>query len=182
MDLCSKIVSKLVVDITAACQTPFATTDATRVNTVQHGMFQDDPTDALGPVVSVERNDHRNRESSGIESGWLDEQDDSDMGLMGGAAVERWRRRFTVVIRVWPGKIQKDAEECNSTIVARVRKVVTQADMTGQFDVFGERILIPTNPIRKIRSGETGGPEDEYGWETTLFLEYLTEYNPGRAI
>jgi hypothetical protein len=105
-DIGKQIVDRLVTQITDLCQTPIG--DNTRVNLILRGEFQDDPED-YGVIVCVQRNDPDKTERAG-DSGWVDEKDLTEMGLAigagGYAAVEHWRRRFTVEIIVWPGQDQ----------------------------------------------------------------------------
>jgi hypothetical protein len=177
MDIGTLICNALVETIIAACQTPYSDNpgdsnyDAARVKLVKKGMFQDDPTENT-PIVCVERN---NRSES-----WYDERMRPEMGVtVGRNALEQWYRRFTVTINVWPaGKLQDAAESINSTVVGRVKRAVTDADVSTLADEFGERVTVGINPITMQNTREMGGPDDEYAWQTVLFLEYQTEYVP----
>jgi len=163
MDIATKIVRVLETAIIADCQTPYNSDDLTRIKTVVRGKFAEDPTEQ-GPVVAI----HRNHMYS-----WMDERQDAQMG---GPAVEFWARRFSLEITVWPvNQEQNDAEETNGTIISRVQRAVTRADMTNLQDDQGERIIQCFNPVKRRKTEELGGPDDEFGFRTYLFLEYLTE-------
>ena len=179
-DIGTQIIDKLVEAVAADCQTPFDEDDLTRVKTIFRGRFQDDPTD-LGPVVVIERNYHpKAKNGTSPEFSWFDERTQTEMGMViGGSAVEFWVRRFSVKIIVWPeAQEQAEAEEVNGTIVSRVRRSITNCDVMGLSDGVGENILLGINPITKMKSRQLGGPDDEYGFEAELFLEYTTEYIP----
>ena len=177
-DIGKQIVDRLVTQIADVCQTPVS--DQTRVNHIVRGEFQDDPED-YGVIVCIHRNDPDKTERAG-DSGWVDEKDLTEMGLAigagGYAAVEHWKRRFTVEIIVWPGEDQETADEINGTVVARVRRAVTRLHLTDLTDDFGESIVVGINPVQRMQANEGGGPDDEYSWKTKLYLEYRTVWNP----
>jgi hypothetical protein len=179
-DIGKLIVDELCDQIVAECQTPYDTTEPTRVSLVNRGEFQDDPED-FKVVVCVHRNDPDRTGLAG-ESAWMDEKDIQEMGMIMGsggyAAGEFWLRRFTIEIIVWPGKVQTTADEINGTVVARVRRAVTVLQLTNLSDDFGESIVVGCNPVRRMKTNEGGGPDDEYSWKTFLYLEYKTLWNP----
>ena len=177
-DIGKLIVDELITAITDQCQTPYA--DATRVNLVVRGEFQDDPED-YGVIVCIHRNDPDRVERVG-ESSWQDEQDEVELGqvigVFGQGGVEHWRRRFTVEVIVWPNEDQDTADDINGQVMARVRKVITMTSMHGLSDSFGESITVGSSPIRKMKVNEGGGPDDEYSWRGFLYLEYKTVWTP----
>lgn len=182
-DLPSMIVDKLVENITSRCQIPYPIGDDTRVNLIVKGEFQDDPED-YGTIICVHRNDPDRVERIGTAS-WQDEIDVSEMtqviGVGGLGHVEHWFRRFTVEVIVWPNTIQEEADEINGTIMSRVRRAVSMEPMHGLADPFGESITVSGSPIRKIKTNEGGGPDDEYSWRSFLYLEYKTVWVPSQG-
>jgi hypothetical protein len=178
-------IGKLIADalynqIVAECQTPYAANDPTRVNLVNRGEFQDDPEE-YRTIVCVHRNDPDHTDRAG-QSAWMDEQDLVEIGYVigagGQAASEFWFRRFTIEIIVWPGLSQTEADEINGTVVARIRRAATMLQLTNLADEFGETIVVGSNPIRRMKVNEGGGPPDEYSWKTFLYLEYKTNWTP----
>ena len=176
-DIGKLIVDGLYTEIVAECQTAIG--DETKVVHVTRGEFQDDPED-YGVIVCIHRNDPDKTDRSG-ETAWLDVKDLTEMGMAigagGYAAVEHWRRRFTIEIIVWPGQDQATADEINGKVVNRVRQTVTRLHLQ-KTDEFGESIVVGINPVMKIKTNEGGGPDDEYSWKTFLYLEYRTVWNP----
>lgn len=178
-------ISKLIVDdlidaITDQCQTPFLTSDPTRVNLIVRGEFQDDPED-YGVVVCVHRNDPDRVERIGTSS-WQDEKDVSEMtqviGGYGSGVVEHWLRRFTVEAIVWPNETQDTADEIMGVVMARLRKMVSMTSMSGLSDDFGEKITVGLGAVQKMKVNEGGGPDDEYSWRGFLYLQYKTVWVP----
>lgn len=177
-DLATLIMDQLVDAITADCQTAIAEDDTARLRLIKKGRFQDDPTD-FSPLACVHRNDPVRTENVGA-AGWADEILETEIGMtIGGPAFEHWYRRFTVEIQVWPaGEYQDEAEVISGIVTARVRRAVNSLIITNLADEFGESIVVGYNPIRKIKTDEGGGPDDEYAWKTYLYLEYLTLWQP----
>ena len=179
-DIGKLIVDRLITAINDQCQTPYDPGEPTRVNLVVRGEFQDDPED-YGVIVCVHRNDPDRTDRAG-ESGWPDELDLQEMGVIigsqGTAGGEFWKRRFTVEIIVWPGVGQETADEINGVVVARVRRAASQLHIANLSDAFGERIVVGNNPVRRMKVNEGGGPDDEYSWRAFLYLEYTTLWNP----
>ena len=97
---------------------------------------------------------------------------------VGVAGSEFWKRRFTVEIIVWPGAGQETADAINGAVVARVRRTVASLHIANLNDEFGERIVVGSNPVRRMKVNEGGGPDDEYSWRAFLYLEYTTLWNP----
>jgi hypothetical protein len=179
-DIGKLIVDELVTQITAVCQTPYATSEDTRVNLVVRGEFQDDPED-FGVIVCVHRNDPDRVERIGTSS-WQDERDITEMGAVIGTGgvghVEHWFRRFTVECIVWPNEEQEAADRINGIVMARVRRAVTMESMHGLVDTFGEAITVGSSPVVKMKVNEGGGPDDEYSWRGFLYLQYKTVWTP----
>jgi len=179
-DIGKLIVDALIARITADCQAAIDPADPTRVTLVKRGEFQDDPED-YGVVVCVHRNDPDRTERAG-QSGWPDELDLREMGLIIGegytAGSEFWKRRFSVEIIVWPGVDQDSADQINGVVTARVRRAVSRLFLTDLVDDFGERMVVGSNPLRRMKVDEGGGPDDEYSWRAFLYLEYTTLWNP----
>lgn len=176
MDLSTLIMQRLVTALTKECQTDIPENDPSRAKLVKRGMFQDDPSE-FSPVIAVHRNYH---DAQSVRGGWYDERMRREIGVtLGGPAMEQWYRRFTVEVLVWPeGKTQDEADELMSTVVGRVRRVITNTDVSDLEDTYGERVLVGMNPVVMVGARESGGPDDEYAWRTILFLEYVTELVP----
>jgi hypothetical protein len=177
MDLCTNIQDYLVEVITQACKTDIPEDDDAYVDIVKSGLFQDDPE--RKNIVCVHRNDPNRTEQIG-QAGWLDERVETEIGMtIGMEAWEHWHRRFTVEIQCWPtGKRQDVAKTIMGDVTARVRKAINSHPLFDLFDEYGESIVVGSNPIRRIKTDEGGGPEDEYNWKVYLYLEYLTLMQP----
>jgi hypothetical protein len=195
-DLPTLIQNRIVEAVVANCQTPFPTTeppdednpdwepdpdwkpDPSRANLVKKGAFQDDPSDYIG-IVCIHRNNPKKTKDTG-EAAWPDVRIGVEMGaVIGAPATCHWMRRFAAEVQFWPaGMTQVEAEEANGVLVARVRNSIEKLELLGLHDEFGESVEQPTNPIVRMQFDEGGGPDDEYSWKTTLFLEYMTVWNP----
>jgi hypothetical protein len=188
-DIGNLIVAQLIAKITLDCQTAYDppdplpddwVADPGRVNLVNRGAFQDDPED-FRTIVCVHRNDPKRTENVG-QTGWADEQIVQEMGLIGSAdgygLSEHWYRRFTIEVIVWPGLTQAASDALYGTVMARVRRSVSTLHLSNLVDSHGERIVVGTSPVRRMKSDEGGGPDDEYSWKGFLYLEYQTNWNP----